>query len=54
MTIHSTFHTPSPAETLIEEARAARLEQQAMQIATHIRSVLSRLKSRPKPSSDGA
>src|SRR3954470_18038263 len=53
MTDRKPQHPPPSAKASIEEARVARLEQQAARIATHLRVVLSRLNSRTKRSRDG-
>jgi hypothetical protein len=54
MTTHSPPQIPSPSEALIEQARVARLEHQAVRIAAHLRVILSRLNSRaPKLASEG-
>jgi ribosomal protein S19 len=54
MTDRKRRHFPTSAETLIEEAQAARQEQQAAQIKAHVRAILSRLKSCASNASDKA
>jgi hypothetical protein len=55
MTGSTSFHFPRPGATLIEEARAARQavqrNEQDERVKTHVRAILSRLKScRTSPS----
>ena len=45
--------TPLSGEILIEDARMARREQQASQVASHLRQTFSRLKSRAPKRPDG-
>jgi hypothetical protein len=45
---------PTPAMTLIEEARAARQEQQAAYIRAHARALLLHLKARTAKATDEA
>jgi hypothetical protein len=46
MITHSPPQALSPSEILIEQARVARLEQQALRIAAHVRVMLIRLNLR--------
>jgi hypothetical protein len=50
MTGSTPFHVPRPGAALIEEARAARQavqrNDQGKRVKTHVRAILSRLKSR--------
>ncbi len=53
MTGSTQFHSPLSGVALIEEARAARQEQQDDLVKAHVRAMLSRLKShQTSPSQD--
>jgi hypothetical protein len=47
MTGSTQFHSPLSGMALIEEARAARQEQQDDLVKAHVRAMLSRLRSHP-------
>jgi hypothetical protein len=51
MTDSTHFHSPLPGAALIQEARAARQQEQDERVRAHIRAILSRLKSRRPPTS---